>query len=778
MQFFIRTKQICLFSAALLMAPAVHEANAATVLVAPGGASSWRYLDAGRIAAQGWNTEAFDARQWKAGTAPLGYGDRGLTTTIAYGRLPEAKPITTYFRHVVDVPDPQRVAHLALDLRRDDGAVVYWNGVEILRDNLPVGPITPQTRAPHFVDGDMELEYRRYLLPVASLPLQAGANVLAVEIHQVAPNSSDMLFDLALTAYAPGENLPQDGYAAAFTALAAGRAEQAVDLLLSADPQRAGFAQLAVRAGEVFLAKGGSSRDPRYWQLLDRARGAAPDDLEIVYAWVRAHVAARKDLPIQPTARAWPAVVDERWRFIADTPAVAGGPVLTREQLLADVNDLELLLENCYSYLERNGADYRAALDALRASITGDLNATTFAHRVARMLTVFGDPHIGLAQAREPRVAARFVMDGEHVAVLKPDRSGLLDPQRPHVSAINGQPIDQWLAAAERIVAQASPQYRRHLALRQLRELGALARQLRLETASFELTLKSADGSDTARVPLALGDGGPPSPLWPPHRSEVRADGLGYLRIASMDQGPAFVNRLDDWMEKFSGTRGLIIDVRGNPGGTQDALQTLLPWLMRPGSPMRIVNVAAYRLPLALPTPNRSGFLGMDGRGLHPATSSVWTDAEAQQIRAFLAGWRPAWQLPAGKFSDWHVMAIRAEQGHGHYDRPVIVLQDVEDFSATDNFLGALKGLPNITLMGSASGGGSGRMAQYALPNSGLRLTLCQMASFATNGHTYDGNGVQPDVVVPPRLQDQIVGGGDSVLDAAVRRLLAAQPSK
>jgi hypothetical protein len=364
------------------------------------------------------------------------------------------------------------------------------------------------------------------------------------------------------------------------------------------------------------------------------------------------------------------------------------------------------------------------------------------------------------------------------VAALKPDRSGLFDPQRPYVLAINGQPISQWLAAAERVVAQASPQYRRYLALRQLRELGAVARQLNLDPASFEFTLASADSGDTARVPLLLGDGGPSAPAWPMHRSEVRTDGLGYLRIASMDQGPAFVNRLDDWMEKFSGTRGLIIDVRGNPGGTQDAIQTLLPWLMKPGSPMRIVNVAAYRLPLALPTPNRGGFLGMDGRGLYPATSPMWTDKEAQQLRAFLADWKPGWQLPANKFSDWHVMAIRADEGHGHYDRPVIVLQDVEDFSATDNFLGALKGLPGVTLMGSASGGGSGRMAEYTLPHSGLRLTLCQMASFAADGQTYDGNGVQPDIVLPASLQDQIRDGGDSVLDAAVKRLLAGPPSK
>jgi hypothetical protein len=45
------------------------------------------------------------------------------------------------------------------------------------------------------------------------------------------------------------------------------------------------------------------------------------------------------------------------------------------------------------------------------------------------------------------------------------------------------------------------------------------------------------------------------------------------------------------------------------------------------------------------------------------------------------------------------------------------------------------------------------------------------MASFASNGQTYDGNGVAPDVVMELKLDDRIAGHGDSVLDAAVARL-------
>lgn len=764
----------CLIYTVLLAAQAAHQANAATILVSPGGATTWHYLDAGKSAPPDWNTGDAQGQGWKTGAAPLGFGDPGITTTLSFGRDDKAKPISAYFRRRIEVADPRQVANLTLDLRRDDGAVVYLNGIEIARSNMPAGAITSQTRAPRLIDGDMELEYERFVLPVAGLPLHPGSNLLAVEVHQVGPTSGDTMFDLALTAYAPGEPLPPDDYPAALLALVTGDAERAMNILLQPTAWRAGQALLAMRVAEVLRAKGGSTGDPRYWRLLERARAEAPDDMDIVHAWIHAHVAARKDLPIRPAPRALPASIDARWRFIADTPDGTGGPLLPRAQLLADVDDLELLLENCYAYLERNGADYRGALDALRASITGDLNAMTFAHRVARLLTIFGDPHSGVQHPDEARVAARFVMDGDRVAVLASDRGSLLDPKHPYVTAINGQPIAAWLTAAERIVSQASPQYKRFLALQQLRQPGAVARQLRIAPAPavFELTLAAADGGETARVPLTLGSGGPPAPQWPAHHTTLRPDNIGYLRIASMDEGQAFINKLDDSMASFQGTRGLIIDVRGNGGGTQDAIRTILPWLMKPGSPMKIVNVAAYRLPLPLPAPNRGGFLGLDDRGLYPATSPVWNADEAHQVQAFLADWKPAWQLPAHKFSDWHVMAVKGSDTHGSYDRPVIVLQDAEDFSATDNFLGALKGQPNVTLMGGASGGGSGRMAYYTLPHSHLRVTLCQMASFAQTGQTYDGKGVQPDIVMPATLNDQIVGGGDSVLEAAVQRLL------
>jgi len=73
----------------------------------------------------------------------------------------------------------------------------------------------------------------------------------------------------------------------------------------------------------------------------------------------------------------------------------------------------------------------------------------------------------------------------------------------------------------------------------------------------------------------------------------------------------------------------------------------------------------------------------------------------------------------------------------------------------------------NVTLMGLPSGGGSGCYQVYRLRNSQIRIRLSSMASFRPNGKLYDGNGVQPDIVVEPAPTD-FIGQTDTVLEAAI----------
>ncbi len=117
---------------------------------------------------------------------------------MGYGGNPASKNITTYFRHAFVVPNGVAYTNLSVRLNRLDGAVVWLNGQELYRVNLPAGPINYQTQTTTSVDesGDPANTYSPTSLPIASLP--AGTNVIAVEIHKYYPIFAGITFDLEL----------------------------------------------------------------------------------------------------------------------------------------------------------------------------------------------------------------------------------------------------------------------------------------------------------------------------------------------------------------------------------------------------------------------------------------------------------------------------------------------------------------------------------------------------------------------------------------------------
>jgi hypothetical protein len=160
-------------------------------LVARG--AQWKFLDNGTTPS-GWNTEAFDDQAWAVGKGPFGYGTAQAVTSIGFGSNEAAKYITTYFRISFTVADASAVSSLGLKLLRDGGAVLWLNGTEILRDNLPTGPLTPFTEGVEHVTGADDSAYLDRTS--SALLLRSGRNVLAVEVHQDDAASSDMVFDL------------------------------------------------------------------------------------------------------------------------------------------------------------------------------------------------------------------------------------------------------------------------------------------------------------------------------------------------------------------------------------------------------------------------------------------------------------------------------------------------------------------------------------------------------------------------------------------------------
>ncbi len=162
--------------------------------------AEWSYLDDGSSLGPEWSALGFDTSTWQVGVGEFGYGDGDENTVVSYGPSASRKFRTTYFRTLFNaaaVPDD-----LTLDLRIDDGAVVYINGVEATRFNMPDGPISSATAAPEAIYGSGERLDRVFDLDPALV--QVGANVIAVEVHQNTLGSSDLTFLASLTGTGDG----------------------------------------------------------------------------------------------------------------------------------------------------------------------------------------------------------------------------------------------------------------------------------------------------------------------------------------------------------------------------------------------------------------------------------------------------------------------------------------------------------------------------------------------------------------------------------------------
>ncbi len=167
------------------------------VPVAPATVAVWKYKDDGSDQSTQWRARNFDDQSWNFGPSELGYED-SPATVVSYGASANNKHITTYFRHHFSVANPSIYQSLTLKLLVDDGCVIYLNGTEVVRRNMPAGEVNYRTLTVNRVGGTDESNFFTYNLSASGLV--TGDNVLSVEVHQESAGSSDLSFDLGLTA--------------------------------------------------------------------------------------------------------------------------------------------------------------------------------------------------------------------------------------------------------------------------------------------------------------------------------------------------------------------------------------------------------------------------------------------------------------------------------------------------------------------------------------------------------------------------------------------------
>ena len=162
------------------------------------GGSVWRYFDQGLDLGTNWAQPGFDDSTWSQGAGRLGYNFPGIRTTVGYGPNSTNEYITTYFRHAFVVPGCVTYTNLNVRLNRADGAVVWLNGQELFRTNMPVGPITYQSQATTAANVALDVPNIYYPTNLPIVPLSAGTNIIAVEIHKNSPANTGLAFDLEL----------------------------------------------------------------------------------------------------------------------------------------------------------------------------------------------------------------------------------------------------------------------------------------------------------------------------------------------------------------------------------------------------------------------------------------------------------------------------------------------------------------------------------------------------------------------------------------------------
>ncbi|MDE0569074.1 MAG: hypothetical protein OSB44_00230 [Verrucomicrobiales bacterium] len=160
--------------------------------------SWWAFLDDGTDQGSVWIGIDFDDASWEVGPAQLGYGDNDEVTVVGFVDTDPVtegvqKNATTYFRHLFEVDEPASGGYLFRVLY-DDAVIIYVNGISIAAStSLPV-----DTQFDTFSTASSNDNTLSDYFSIPPGVIGAGDNVIAVEIHQVGNNSSDISFDFEL----------------------------------------------------------------------------------------------------------------------------------------------------------------------------------------------------------------------------------------------------------------------------------------------------------------------------------------------------------------------------------------------------------------------------------------------------------------------------------------------------------------------------------------------------------------------------------------------------
>jgi hypothetical protein len=169
-----------------------------TILFAIDDRQMWRYDRSGLDLGTAWKERIYtNETAWPEGAALLADETAAVepirTTISRFDNSGVTQVTTFYFRTHFNFTNNPATARLRIRHVVDDGVVVYLNGEEVHRFGLAPGLTFSNTT---FFAGHENAYEGPFFISTASLV--QGDNVLAAEVHQSDPTSSDIVFGLEL----------------------------------------------------------------------------------------------------------------------------------------------------------------------------------------------------------------------------------------------------------------------------------------------------------------------------------------------------------------------------------------------------------------------------------------------------------------------------------------------------------------------------------------------------------------------------------------------------
>ena len=466
---------------------------------------------------------------------------------------------------------------------------------------------------------------------------------------------------------------------------------------------------------------------------------------------------------------------------------------IDRESALADFDEFINILEVQSSYFHLADYDFESRFTMVKEKISKQDSVPIYflAHEIEKLIAETVDRHasVKIEDLDEDNIEvldlhlpfAIAPLNDKAVALVRNKSSRKYEyyaAAYPYVKAINGMPIGAFIERYAYKRKKAPSEAMLYDGIKDLRDIGELFfKQNELSVTEIDVTLTNGNADKVITLPLSKQKSRWSNVGHTSDRELIRAmymdepfdynkldkwleDSIAYLLIPAMFSYEDFIGLeayLHTTMNKYRGAQAMVIDLRGNGGGTRDILNTLAGYLVLQEDSPWVANVAYIRNDQQLDEDIES----MSSRYLYNYNSEKFTEADREAIVDFERTYQSELAYDSSKFSRPFYMVLKSNGTP--LQCPVYVLVDERSFSAASVFASAVKGLANVTVAGVTTNGSSGRSMSFNLSNSHIRVKVSTMLSFQRNGMTLDGYGTQPDRVLD-RGELHVLGEKDTQL--------------